>query len=88
MDTLIFNKEALQSGKLKLWDTLKEYQDNYLKFHLSKVRPRPRSEEEGIEMLQSSFHPFSFFLDIKVEKQKLARTPKELLEKATPLFPK
>lgn len=88
IDTLIFNKEALQSGKLKLWDTLKEYQDNYLKFDLSKARPRPRSEEEGIEMLQSSFHPFSFFLDIKVEKQKLARTPKELLEKAAPLFPK
>ncbi len=88
IDTLVFNKEALQSRKLTLWDALMEYQNNYLRFHLSKARPRPRNEEEGIAMLKSSFYPFSFFLDIKVEKMKLARTPKELLEKAAPLFPK
>jgi len=87
IDTLIFNKEALQSRKLQLWDVLMEYQKIYLRFDLSKARPRPRNEEEGIEMLKSSFHPFSFFLDIKVEKMKFDRTPKELLEKAAPLFP-
>lgn len=87
IDTLIFNKEALQSRKLQLWDVLMEYQETYLRFDISKARPRPRSEEEGIEMLKSSFHPFSFFLDIKVEKMKFNRTPKELLEKAAPLFP-
>lgn len=87
IDTLIFNKEALQSGKLILRDALLEYQENYLRFHLAKARPKPRNEDEGIEMLKSSFHPFSFFLDNKVEKLKLDRTPKELLEKAAPLFP-
>lgn len=87
IDTLIFNKEALQSRKLKLWNALMEYQETYLRFNISKARPRPRNEKEGIEMLKSSFHPFSFFLDIKVEKMKLDRTPKELLEKAAPLFP-
>lgn len=87
IDTLVFNKEALQSGKLPLWNALMEYQENYLRFDLSKVRPRPRSEEKGIYLLESSFHPFSFYLDNKVEKMKLERTPKELLEKATSLFP-
>ncbi len=87
IDTLMFNKEALQSKKLQLWDVLMEYQEDNLRFELSKAKPKPRSEEEGIAMLKSSYKPFSFFLDIKVEKLKLTRTPKELLEKAAPLFP-
>ncbi|MFD2586085.1 hypothetical protein ACFSQJ_04040 [Croceitalea marina] len=88
IDTLMFNKEALQSKKIQLWDVLMEYQEDYLRFELSKAKPKPRSEEEGIAMLKSSYKPFSFFLDNKVEKFKLTRTPRELLEKAAPLFPK
>ncbi|MDL5512633.1 hypothetical protein QSE00_12455 [Arenibacter sp. M-2] len=87
IDTLMFNKEALQSKKLNLWDVLMEYQEDYLRFDLSKAKPKPRSESEGIAMLKSSYKPFSFYLDDKVEKLKLTRTPKELLEKAAPLFP-
>lgn len=86
IDTFLFNKEALQSKKLKLWDALMEYQEDYLRFDLSKAKPKPRSEEEGIAMLKSAYKPFSYFLDNKVEKLKLSRTPKELLEKAAPLF--
>ena len=87
IDTLMFNKEALQSKKMNLWDILLEYQEDYLRFELSKAKPQPRSEEEGIAMLKSSYKPFSFFVDNKVEKLNLTRTPKELLEKAAPLFP-
>ncbi len=87
MDTLIFNKEAFQSQKINFWDVLMEYQEDYLRFELSKAKPKPRSEEEGIAMLKSSYKAFSFFLDGKVEKLKLTRTPKELLQKAATIFP-
>jgi hypothetical protein len=87
IDTLMFNKEALQSKKIKLWDVLMEYQEDYLRFELSKAKPKPQSEEEGIAMLKSSYKPFSFFLDNKVETAKLTRTPKELLDRAALLFP-
>ena len=84
VETLIFNREILQSKKIKLQDALLEYEKSYLSFDIKYVRAR--SYAELIQKSQNSLTPFSHYLDNKVGKLKLNRSIKNLLEKAYTLF--
>ena len=84
IDTLIFNKEALQSGKITIQEVIEEYERKYLQFNIESARVT--SQEELISMMQDALTPFSFFLDNKVSKMKLHRSARELLKKINTLF--
>lgn len=84
IDTLIFNKEALQSKKINIQQAILEYEKKYLQFNIEKIKIS--SKEQLIQKTQDSLTPFSFFLDNKIGKLKLRRSTDDLLRKAYTLF--
>jgi hypothetical protein len=86
IETLIFNKIALQNRVIKLQKAFEEYEKDYLKFDITKARPKPKNKKEVTSLMEKSLHPFSFFLDNKVEKLGYKRTGTDLLKKAEVLF--
>lgn len=86
VETLMFNKDALINRKITIQNALLEYQKDYLRFNLANARPRPRSQQEVTNLIEKSLHPFSFFIDNKIEKLGYNRSGNNLLEKASVLF--
>jgi len=84
IETLIFNKEALKSGKITIQEAIIEYERDYLKFDVTQAKAS--SQDELFNISQNASTPFSFFLDNKVGKLKLNRSTRELLTKAFTLF--
>ncbi|WP_179022129.1 hypothetical protein [Winogradskyella forsetii] len=86
IETLLFNREAFANRIISLQDVLLEYEKNYLRFDITKARPRPKNQREVSDLFQKSLTPFSFYLDNKVEKLGYRRNGDDLLQKAAVLF--
>jgi hypothetical protein len=84
IDTLIFNKDIFVDRILELEACLYEYQTDYVGYN-----GQGRfftTQDYQTQALKNSFIPFGNYLDDKIDKMGLRKTPREITEKGYKIF--
>lgn len=82
IDTLIFHQDILRDRVIKLEDVL----DGYFKTITFDFKKKYRDEQHAAECLKKTLMPFSVYMGNHVDRNKIRRVPRIILDKGMTLF--